>query len=215
MPKWKSFLQNWYYLASALLASGSLLTYLGIQYSKPHSPTTGPTKANNTVSLDKTHNPNDRTELHDKVERHKARTPSNQVGVLILQEGESQFGALEAALVNALSKRGLQPVQGHFKGSLSQDGRGRALFSGQWDQANELHLVDYFSYLILGLTNVSFKQNGQLEGVWTANLQVELKCLDVVTQRICGMQGVTAQGADFNKNTALENAVTRASPQVE
>lgn len=135
--------------------------------------------------------------------------------ILILQEGQDSFSSVEGTLITSLSKRGIEAVSSFFKPPFVLEGRARKLLAGDWNEATQLGLSKRVDYVVLGSAAVAYSSSPQFEGLITANLQVELKCLNVVAQRVCGSQNVSTTGAGYTRAAALEKAVANAGPQLD
>ncbi len=137
------------------------------------------------------------------------------VAVLILEEGEDSFSSVEGTLITLLSKQGIEPVASFFKPPFVQEGWARRFLAGNWNEATQFDLSKRIDYVVSGPAAVTYSSSAQFEGLITANLQVHLKCLNVVTQRVCGSQTVSNTGAGYTRSAALENAATKAKPDLE
>lgn len=143
------------------------------------------------------------------------RGERREAAVLILDENEQQILHIEQALADVLTQRGVVPVQSFFTQAFIHEGRARALFAGDWDIARELALDTRVDNLILGFAQVSYSRNPEYEGLWTANLTLELKCFDFQPQRICGTRSLSVTGAGYTQQKALETTVRGIVSQLE
>jgi hypothetical protein len=137
------------------------------------------------------------------------------VAVLILPEGQDSFSTVERTLVTLLSKQGIEPVLSAFKPRFIKEGRARRLVAGNWNEATELDLSKRVDYLVSGLASATYIPSAQFDGLITANLQLELRCLNVVAQMVCGSQMVSQTGAGYTNGAALETAAVNAKPHLE
>jgi len=135
--------------------------------------------------------------------------------ILILQEGQDSFSSVESALITSLSKQGIDAVSSFFKPSFAQEGRARKFVTGDWNEATRLDLGSKVDYVISASNLVSYSSSPQLDGLITADLQVELKCFNMVVQRVCGSEPLNAKGAGFTKAAALEGASNNAKSPIE
>lgn len=143
------------------------------------------------------------------------RSGRRQAAVLVLRETQSPINGIEDSLGNALSQHGVEPNTSFFKPSFVLEGRARRLLGGDWDQIRQLELNSRIDYVVLGAAAVSFSPSQQFDGLISANLRVELKCLTVSSQRVCGSQHFEIVGAGFSNGAALENAVGKTRPQID
>ncbi|HEV2522807.1 MAG TPA: hypothetical protein VGT24_10545 [Candidatus Acidoferrales bacterium] len=143
------------------------------------------------------------------------RPGRKQAAVLVLRETQSTINGIEDSLGNALSQHGVEPSTSFFKPSFVLEGRARRLLDGDWDQIRQLELNTRIDYVVLGAAAVSFSPSQQFDGLISANLRVELKCLTVSSQRVCGSQHFEIVGAGFSNGAALENAVGKTRPQID
>jgi hypothetical protein len=137
------------------------------------------------------------------------------VAILMQQEGQDSFSSIEDALVTSLPKQGIETVPAFFKPSFIQEGRARRLVTGDWNEATRLDLSKRVDYILSGSDAVAYSSSPQFEGLITADLRVELTCLNVVAQRVCGSRTVNAKGAGYSKAAALENAATNTKALFE
>lgn len=144
-----------------------------------------------------------------------------EVALLVLNENDQAVLNIEQALSDLLRKQGVEPIRSFFTPAFIQEGHARALFDGQWHIAQELELKTHIDYLLLGFAKLSYASNPQYEGLWTANLTLQLKCFDfkgtqdAVGATICGTKVINVPGAGYTQETALENAVKGTIPQLE
>ncbi len=143
------------------------------------------------------------------------RKETKEAAILILEEEEDSLSQMEGVLAALLAKRGVEPVQSLFKPAFVREGHFRELFTGDWTYAKQLQLAARVDYILLGLERVAYSSNPQFDGLLTANLGLELKCLDVISQRVCGTKTINVQGAGFTKTAALEIAVENIKPQLD
>src|SRR5207249_113493 len=105
-------------------------------------------------------------------------TPVNIPSSTPLAENRA-FGTLgrgiEADLAGLLSKHGVEPLPSFFKPAFVREGRARALFGGDWNQARELALGNRVNYVVVGASEASYVASDQFGGFLTANLQLQLK----------------------------------------
>jgi hypothetical protein len=137
------------------------------------------------------------------------------VAVLMLREGQDSFSSVEDAFVTSVPKQGIETVPSFFKPPFVLEGRARKLVTGDWSEATRLDLSKRVDYILSGSEAVAYSSTPQLEGLITADLKVELNCLNVVNQRGCGSRTVNAKGAGYTRAAALENAVTHTKPLIE
>ena len=137
------------------------------------------------------------------------------VAILMQQEGQDSVSSVEDALVISLQKQGIETVPLFFKPPFIQEGRAKRLVAGDWNEATRLDLSKRVDYVVSGLDAVAYSSSPQFEGLITADLRVELRCLNVVAQRVCGSRTVNAKGAGYTKAAALENAATNTKSLFE
>jgi hypothetical protein len=137
------------------------------------------------------------------------------VAILMLGEGQDSSYGLESALVGALSKEGIDAVSSFFKPPFAQEGRARKFVRGDWNEASRLDLSKRVDYVISASSLVSYSPYPQLDGLITADLQMQLKCFNVVVQRVCGSEQLNTKGAGFTKVAALESASNNAKSEIE
>jgi hypothetical protein len=130
-----------------------------------------------------------------------------KVAILVWQASGESLTNVETALAHQVIKHGLQPVQSFFSPAFVRDGRAQLLLGGDWTQANTLGLRTHVDYVLLGFAKTKYAADPDFKGLLTANLKLELKCLDVVHQTICGSQRYDTQGAGYTNDAALGVAV--------
>jgi hypothetical protein len=143
------------------------------------------------------------------------RVGEKQVAFLVLAKGPDSVSGAEESLGNALATQGFRPVATFFKPAFVQDGRAERLMSGDWKQATELEIKKRVDYVVLARASVGFSSSSQFEGIISANLTLQLKCLNMISSTFCGSQSFETVGAGYTNAAALENATLKARPQME
>ncbi len=82
-------------------------------------------------------------------------------------------------------------------------------------EVRQLDLANRVNYVFLGLGRANYTSDPQFEGLSSASLRLEVKCFDVVAQKICGTRDITTHGAGYTKTEAFANAATNAEPLLE
>jgi len=150
--------------------------------------------------------------INTEISRHKG---TKLAAVFVTQESGESLPNLESAVASLLAKRGVEPVQSFFKPAFIQEGRAKNLFSGDWTISEQLQLGDHVDYVLIGFGKVTYSLNQELGGLLTANLELYLKCLNVVSRRICDSKTFATPGAGYTQSAALQNAIERLQPQLE
>lgn len=135
--------------------------------------------------------------------------------ILILREGEDSMSEIEEFLARGLTKIGVEPVRVLFKPQFVQEGHARNLFAGDWREAKQLELANRVDYVFLGLGGANYTSNREFEGLSSVSLRLEVKCFNVVAQKMCGVRSILAHGAGYTKAEAFGNAATNAEPLLE
>jgi hypothetical protein len=138
------------------------------------------------------------------------RAGDKQAAILVFSNEHGQFAGIEETLDHAASSRGLTPVGFFFKPQFVQEGRAERLFSGDWGEATQLGIGDRVDVVIIGRATISATDSTQFENLVTTNLSLELKCLNVAHQAVCGSKDINAVGAGYNKAASLQNASEKA-----
>lgn len=143
------------------------------------------------------------------------RSGTRQAAILVLQQTENSLSGIDDFLASALAKRGVEPVTSFFKQPFVLEGRARRLLEGDWSEASRLEINNKVAYVVLASGGVKFSSSSQFEGLISASLHLELKCLNMSSQRTCGSQDLEMVGAGFSNGAALENALGKARPQID
>jgi Adenylate and Guanylate cyclase catalytic domain len=138
-----------------------------------------------------------------------------RAAILVRQGSGESLPSLESAIASLLAKRGVDAVQSFFKPAFIQEGQAKSLFAGDWTVSEQLQLGRHVDYVLIGFGKVTYSSNQELGGLLTANFELELKCLNVVSQRICDSKTFNTPGAGYTEGTALQNAVERLQQQLE
>lgn len=141
-------------------------------------------------------------------------TGVKRAAVLIFEKSGAELSAADSYVSSQVSQDGLAPVLSLFTPAFVSEGRAIALFNGDWSQAREIDLSDHATYLILGTADVSYTENGSLEGVRSASLELHLKALNVDTQSVLDDATINVAGAGFSDSAALDDAIVHAKPQL-
>jgi hypothetical protein len=143
------------------------------------------------------------------------RAGSKQAAILVFSNGQGQFAGLEETLAQAVSNRGLTPVTSFFKPQFVQEGRAERLFAGDWGEATQLGIGNRVDMVIIGNASADATGSNQFEGLITTNLSLELKCLNVDHQSVCGSRSINAVGAGYTRSASLQNASEKARSEID
>ncbi|MBZ5555230.1 MAG: hypothetical protein LAO21_21165 [Acidobacteriia bacterium] len=138
-----------------------------------------------------------------------------RAAILLELEGRESIPNVESEISAILTKQGVEAVQSFFKPAFAQDGKAKRLFSGDWTVSDQLQLAGHVDYALIGFGKVSYSSNQELGGLMTANLELALKCLDLVSESVCGNRSFAMPGAGYTGNAALQNAVEHLQPELE
>jgi hypothetical protein len=134
---------------------------------------------------------------------------------LILGDSENAT-SLQNSFSSALQEVGIASVDGVFRPSFLQDGTADRIFGGDFALASRLRLNEKVDYLLLVRSNHSMTSAADLsQGLCTANLNLDIKCIDVVNLRTCGSRSVSVNGAGFSDSEALQGSLRNAGSEIE
>jgi hypothetical protein len=142
-------------------------------------------------------------------------TGSKQGAILVLSNGEGHFSDLEDILGQELLNRGLTPATSFFKPQFIQEGRAERLFAGDWGEATQLGIGNRVDVVVIGEVKANAADSSEFKGLITTNLSLELKCLNLDHQSVCGIRSVVVAGAGYTKDESLKNATDKARPEIE
>lgn len=142
------------------------------------------------------------------------RKDMREVAIVFLTEG-AEISSIKDSVAQAIAKQGVQPIHSLFKPGFVREGRAKTLWTGDWASVKDLKLSERVDYLIMVQGDDRYTKNPQFEGLLTAQLRVELKCLDIVSRRVCGNRTINTQGAGYGKSEALQNALSNSISQME
>ena len=145
----------------------------------------------------------------------KTHAGGKQAAILVFSNGQGEFAGLEDTLGQALLNQGLTPVTSFFKPQFIQEGRADRLFAGDWGEATQLGIGNRVDVVVIGNAKVSVADASQFEGLVTTNLSLELKCLNLDHQSVCGSRSIDAVGAGYTKSASLQNASEKARPEID
>ena len=143
------------------------------------------------------------------------RPSQPQAAILVLEEGRDSLSGVENNLYLALSQEGFVPVRSFFKPPFILEGRGRRLYDGEWSDVSQFQVKNRVDYIVLANAKTNFSSSSEFEGLITAYLNIELKCLETTTETGCGSQEISASGAGYAKETAVQNAIEKARPEFQ
>lgn len=149
--------------------------------------------------------------VNTSVQKHSR---NRQAAILLFSDGQGPFTGIEDILGQAVSNRGIIPVESFFKPEFVKEGRAQRLFAGNWGDAAQLGLGSRVDVIILGHASVASRESSQFEGLVSTNLTLELKCLNPGRQTICGIRTVDAVGAGYTKDESLKNASDKARSEI-
>lgn len=145
-----------------------------------------------------------------------SRRPGNtQIAILILSNGQNLPPDLEEAVRQAASNRGLTPVAYFFKPRFVEEGRAQKLFAGDWGEATQLGIANRVDDVLIGNASSSTTNSSEFQGLITTNLTLELKCLDMKHESICGTRSFAGVGAGYTKEDSLRNASEKVQPEID
>jgi hypothetical protein len=142
-------------------------------------------------------------------------TGNKQGAILVLSNGEVHIPDLEDFLSQELLNRGLTPVTSFFKPQFIQEGRAERLFAGDWGEATQLGIGNRVDVVVIGNAKVSVANASQFDGLVTTNLTLELKCLNLGHQSVCGSRSIDSVGAGYTKSASLQNASDKARLEID
>jgi hypothetical protein len=139
-----------------------------------------------------------------------------QAAILVWPEGDGpSVSNIEAEIADLLEAKDVHPVRSFFTPEFVRDGQAMDLFSGKWVVAKRLELEKHVDHVVLGVAKVSFRSNDDLAGLITGDLDIELKCLDVVTLSVSATRNITVAGAGYTEAAALATSIDHARPELE
>lgn len=146
------------------------------------------------------------------VRKESARRTAASV---ILGDSENAT-SLQNSFSNALQERGIASVDGVFKPSFLRDGTADRIFGGDLALARRLRLNERVDYLFLVRSNHSMTSLADLsQGLRTANLNLDIKCIDVVNVRTCGSRSVSVKGVGFSDSEALQESLRNVGSEID
>ncbi|HLJ26799.1 MAG TPA: hypothetical protein VKY85_08825 [Candidatus Angelobacter sp.] len=147
---------------------------------------------------------------------------------IVRKEGKSQAAVLlwaedsrdtpinlQSFLTDVVAHQGVQPIQTFFTPDFVRSGYASRLIAGDWRIARQLDLGNHIDYVLIGATKVTYLSDKDFEGLWTANLSLEIKCLNAVTINVCGARSLSVPGAGYSQKDALASATDHMKPQLE
>jgi hypothetical protein len=137
------------------------------------------------------------------------------VAPLILGDSESAT-SLQTSFSTALQEKGVASVDGIFKPNFLRDGTADRIFGGDLALASRLRLNEKVDYILLVRSNHSIASVTDLsQGLRTATLNLDMKCIDVVSLRTCGSRSVSVKGVGFSDSGALQGSLSNAGSEIE
>jgi hypothetical protein len=149
------------------------------------------------------------------LDRYTNAGPANHAGrteVALLVRGEPLPGGLQQAIADGVRRHGADPVESLFKPSFEGEGRARLLAAGDWAAVSALKLGERVDAVLIAGHKLAVSANPQFEGMSSASLSLDLKCVHVVANRTCGSRSLSAQGAGFSADAAAANAAEKMMP---
>jgi hypothetical protein len=134
---------------------------------------------------------------------------------LILGDSEGAT-SLQTSFSTALQEKGIASVDGIFKPNFLRDGTADRIFGGDLALASRLRLNEKVDYLLLVRSNHSMTSAADLsQGLRTATLNLDMKCIDVVNLRTCGSRSVSVKGVGFSDSEAIQGGLHNAGSEIE
>lgn len=146
---------------------------------------------------------------------HLNQPTGKQVAIVVAGESDCLSDNIEDALTAVLTNRGVEPVRSLFRPAFVSEGRAQLLFDGEMTIVKDLELARYVDYVVIALCRVSYDTSSGFEGLLTANLQLQLRCVDVVSAHACGSRAFSTPGAGHSRVRALQTAVEHSKSELE
>ena len=145
----------------------------------------------------------------------RSNSPQRSIAPLILGDIESA-GSLQDSVSSALKERGIASVDGLFKPEFIRDGTAAQFFGGDLALARRLHLNEKVeSILLVRSTHKTASAEELGQGFRTVTLNLDMKCVDVVSLRISGSRSVSVKGVGFSDSEALRESLRNAGPEIQ
>jgi hypothetical protein len=142
----------------------------------------------------------------------------NRVGrleVAILVEDEPLPGNLEARIAEVLRERGADPILSLFKPAFTDDGHTRTLARADWSPLLESKVGERADVVVVVQNKSDVSADPEFEGVLTASLTLRFVCIHALRPGSCGSHQVTARGAGFSPDAAIEDAALKIWSDVQ
>lgn len=123
--------------------------------------------------------------------------------------------SLKESISSAFKEKGVETNEGLFRPEFLGDGSAAKLFSGDWTQAKRLRLSDQVDVIFLVRSSHKTTVSDQGEGLRTTTLSLDMKCLDVVNQKLYGTRSVAVKGVGFSDSDALKGSVKKAATEIQ
>ena len=144
------------------------------------------------------------------------RLGHQQAALLVWNEaGEESLLDLESLMAEMLAKAGVTPVRGFFTQAFVSSGRAKRLLAGDWTSASDLELMRHVDYVLGAVGNIAYGSSQEFPGLITANVTLEVKCVDATKLTLCGGRTFEADGAGYTKTEAIATAIDHLRPEME
>ncbi len=148
------------------------------------------------------------------VNPYTRRIKNRKTAALLVLGDADGASTLQERLSSALKEKGLEPAEGLFKPDFLGDGSAAKFFGGDWSYVKKLRLEDYADVIVLMRVTHRTTSADAIEGLRTATLILDMKCLDVVNLRIDGSRSATVKGAGFSESEALRGSLKNATVEI-
>lgn len=143
---------------------------------------------------------------------HKSGTRKS-AALLVLGMSDSA-DALKESISSAFKEKGIETTEGLFRPDFQGDGSAAKLFSGDWAQAKRLRLSDQVDVIFLVRASQRTTVSEQGEGLRTTALSLDMKCIDMVNQKLYGSRSVAVKGVGFSDADALKGSMKNAAAEI-
>jgi hypothetical protein len=144
------------------------------------------------------------------------REPNHRkAALLIWREDGGQTSGIEKELADFLKAKHTEPVQSFFTPEFVRGGHAMELFSGKWAIARQLELEKHVDYVVIGVAKTTFTPSAEFSGLITANLEIDLKCLDAAALRVSANQNIAVTGAGYTEAAALATSLEHARGELQ
>lgn len=131
--------------------------------------------------------------------------------ILVLDGSGNVSSGMNQRISATLNSKSVSAATSFFTHDFVRDGFFERLYSGNAELSRRLELKNHVGFLVLGKSNVSYKENPDMQGMTTGVVNLEIHIVSSQTGAVTDSFSLSETGAGFTKTEAENQAMERIS----